>query len=98
MPPTQNHAQTPEDPSTLIPRAIAPRHLWSQLRLLWPALLTIPTCLSLALQPDHGDATLYLYIGQKWAQGTLPYVGNFENKPPAIFALIALVSHLGNSL
>jgi Dolichyl-phosphate-mannose-protein mannosyltransferase len=98
MPLARNQVRLPEDPGTSAPRAIAHESLRSRLHLLLPALLTVPTCLSLALQPDHGDATLYLYVGQKWAQGTLPYVGNFDNKPPGIFALIALVSHLSPSL
>ncbi len=54
--------------------------------------------MSIALDPDHSDPNLYLYIGQSWAKGVLPYVQNFDNKPPGIFALIALVSHFGCSL
>lgn len=93
----ENHARALQDPGPSAPRANLLERLLPWLRSLWPALLAIPTCLSFALQPDHGDGILYLYIGQKWAQGVLPYVGNFENKPPAIFALVALVSFLGRS-
>jgi dolichyl-phosphate-mannose-protein mannosyltransferase len=44
-----------------------------------------------ALAPGHADAQLYAYIGRAWLHGVLPYIDVWENKPPGMFATIALV-------
>lgn len=36
------------------------------------------------------DAQLFAYYGQKWLEGSLPYIDLWDNKPPGIFALTAL--------
>jgi 4-amino-4-deoxy-L-arabinose transferase-like glycosyltransferase len=74
------------------------QRIWARLDLLFPALLALPVCVSVALDPRHDDSSLFVYVGQSWAKGVLPYLQNFDNKPPGIFALIALVSHFGSSL
>jgi hypothetical protein len=44
-----------------------------------------------ALVPGHADARLFAYIGREWLTGVIPYVDVWENKPPGIFATIAMV-------
>jgi hypothetical protein len=43
------------------------------------------------LTPGRDDSQLFAYIGFKWLNGSIPYVDIWDNKPPGIFALIALV-------
>ena len=75
-----------------------PQRIWSWTGALLPTLLTLPICASIALDPRHDDSSVFLYVGQRWAKGELPYLQNFDNKPPGIFALIAFLSNLGASL
>src|SRR5215470_5881520 len=44
-----------------------------------------------ALIPGHADAQLFAYIGSEWLAGVIPYVDVWDNKPPGIFATIAMV-------
>jgi len=44
-----------------------------------------------ALDPGNFDASLFMYIGERWLHGSIPYVEIWDNKPPGIFALIAAV-------
>jgi hypothetical protein len=44
-----------------------------------------------ALVPGYADAQLFAYIGSKWLTGVIPYVDVWDNKPPGIFATIAMV-------
>jgi len=44
-----------------------------------------------AFVPGHADARLFAYIGREWLSGVIPYVDVWDNKPPGIFATIALV-------
>src|SRR4029077_4705651 len=44
-----------------------------------------------AFVPGHADARLFAYIGPEWRSGVIPYVDVWDNKPPGIFATIALV-------
>jgi Dolichyl-phosphate-mannose-protein mannosyltransferase len=44
-----------------------------------------------AFLPGHGDAQLFAYIGSEWLAGVIPYVDAWDNKPPGIFATIAMV-------
>ena len=46
-----------------------------------------------ALDPGAGDARLFLYLGQQWAQGRLPYLAVWEPYPPGIIAVTALVHY-----
>lgn len=55
-------------------------------------LITFPVSALIALRPDHWDGSMYLYIGEMWAKGVLPYVQIFDNKPLGIFALTAVAS------
>lgn len=95
---TENHVALPKRHDTTAPHQIASQPFWSRVDLLLPSLLTLPVCISIALAPDHSDSSFFLYVGQRWAEGKLPYVQVFDNKPPGIFALIALVSHVSRSL
>jgi hypothetical protein len=46
----------------------------------------------MALAPHpNGDAQLFAYIGFQWLHGYIPYVDIWDNKPPGIFAVNALV-------
>ena len=90
--------ESPETPGISTSHQIPSPPFWSRLELLLPTLLTLPVCISIALDPDHSDPSVFLYVGQRWAEGKLPYVQVFDNKPPGIFALIALVSHFTRSL
>jgi hypothetical protein len=44
-----------------------------------------------ALVPSPWDGQLFAYMGLEWLQGRIPYVHIWDNKPPGILALIALV-------
>lgn len=66
--------------------------------LLLASALTLPVSAAMALVPDHYDGSLFVYIGQRWAHGVLPYVQVFDHKPPGIFALIALATLINPSL
>lgn len=39
------------------------------------------------------DGTLFAYVGSQWAQGRIPYLHMLDIKPPAVFALDAIVFH-----
>jgi hypothetical protein len=59
----------------------------------WIILLVLLAALrvpSLA-QPAGGDQSLYLYSGQRLAQGDVPYRDVFDQKPPGIMATYALL-------
>lgn len=77
---------------------VAPQPKWSWRDMLLPLLLTLPVCMTIALEPSHSDSSIFMYIGQSWAHGTVPYVQIFDNKPPGLYALIALISHFSLSL
>jgi Dolichyl-phosphate-mannose-protein mannosyltransferase len=44
-----------------------------------------------ALAPDPSDAQLFAYFGLQWLHGYIPYVNIWDNKPPGIFAVNALM-------
>ncbi len=44
-----------------------------------------------ALVPGHADARLFAYMGSEWLAGVIPYADIWDNKPPGIFATIAMV-------
>lgn len=46
-----------------------------------------------AMNPQR-DAHLFAYIGSQWLQGRLPYLDVWDNKPPGIYAINALVLSL----
>ena len=81
-------------------RMIAPSHGYKQS---WPifllsAVITIPVSAVIALEPDRYDGSVFAYIGERWADGSLPYVEVFDNKPPGIYALIALAAQSHHTL
>jgi hypothetical protein len=47
-----------------------------------------------ALDPRPFDAQLFAYFGLQWLHGHIPYVNIWDNKPPGIFAVNALVFFL----
>ncbi len=47
-----------------------------------------------ALDPGGFDAQLFAVIGEQWRQGQIPYLDVWDNKPPGIFALVAIVFSL----
>jgi hypothetical protein len=44
-----------------------------------------------AICPGGSDAQLFAYIGGKWLAGQIPYLDIWDNKPPGIFLVNALV-------
>jgi hypothetical protein len=48
--------------------------------------------IEIRFNPGHHDGATFVYMGEMWAAGTIPYVQLFDNKPPGVFALIALAS------
>ena len=44
-----------------------------------------------SISPGEYDALLFAYIGEKWLQGYIPYLDIWDNKPPGIFFVIAVV-------
>jgi hypothetical protein len=44
-----------------------------------------------AVDPDLWDGQMFSYIAQKWLEGWTPYVDLWDNKPPGIFAVLAVV-------
>lgn len=60
--------------------------------------VSLPFSMYVALFPGHLDGAIYLYIGEMWAHGTIPYLQLFDNKPPGIFATIAIAAHTYRTL
>lgn len=60
--------------------------------------ISLPFSAVVAFIPGHLDGSNFLYIGERWAAGTIPYLELFDNKPPGIFALIALAAHTRHTL
>jgi Dolichyl-phosphate-mannose-protein mannosyltransferase len=94
------------DPSTddpfqkyvLIPKGLEARARGSALtsalpRLVcvWAVAATILGRSFTALVGDPRDAQLFAYFGLQWAHGRIPYLDMWDNKPPGIFAVDALV-------
>jgi Dolichyl-phosphate-mannose-protein mannosyltransferase len=44
--------------------------------------------------PPESDPYLFAYIGFQWRHGHIPYIDIWDNKPPGIFAVNALVFYL----
>lgn len=55
------------------------------------AVLLVLGALAAALRLDGADEDLYGYIGYAWSRGDLPYRDAYENKPPGVFLVWALV-------
>jgi hypothetical protein len=66
--------------------------------LLLAGAITLPVSAAIALDPAHHDGATFIYMGEMWAKGIIPYVQLFDNKPPGIFALIAVAAHTPNTI
>ena len=62
------------------------------LMLLVIGIISLANAAEIAFNPAHHDGAIFVYVGEMWAAGTVPYVQLFDNKPPGIFALIALAA------
>ena len=60
--------------------------------------ISLANAAEIAFNPAHHDGAIFVYVGEMWAAGTVPYVQLFDNKPPGIFALIALAAHTHHTL
>jgi hypothetical protein len=60
--------------------------------------ITLPISAAIALEPAHHDGATFVYMGEMWARGVLPYVQIFDNKPPGIFAVSALAAHTPSTI
>ena len=60
--------------------------------------ITLPISAAIALDPAHHDGATFVYMGEMWAKGVLPYVSLFDNKPPGIFAVSALAAHTPSTI
>jgi hypothetical protein len=50
------------------------------------------------LFPSRFDNATFLYIGEMWAKGIVPYVQLFDNKPPGIFGIVALAARTPHTM
>lgn len=66
--------------------SILPLVIW-----LWAAASTILGRSFTAVLPDPRDAQLFAYVGLQWTHGHIPYLSIWDNKPPGIFAIDAMV-------
>jgi hypothetical protein len=64
----------------------------------WPWALLLLVLLALRVpslaQPAGGDQGLYRYVGQRIAAGEVPYRDAFEQKPPGVFVVYAVMSRV----
>jgi hypothetical protein len=60
--------------------------------------ITLPISAAIALDPGHHDSSTFVYMGEMWARGVLPYVSLFDKKPPGIFAISALAAHTPSTI
>lgn len=58
---------------------------------LWTLASTVVGRSFTALDLDPTDARLFAYIGLRWVHGAIPYKSIWDNKPPGIFAINALI-------
>jgi hypothetical protein len=68
------------------------------LALLIACAITLPSSSMIVLNPDHHDGAIFIYVGDMWARGIVPYVQLFDNKPPGIFALTAIATSTHHTL
>jgi len=57
----------------------------------WAVVSTIVGRSFTALIPSPWDGQLFAYMSMEWLHGRIPYLDIWDNKPPGILALIALV-------
>jgi len=62
------------------------------LDLLISCAITLPISSTVGLEPTYHDGAIFMYIGEMWRRGIVPYLGLFDNKPPGIFILTAIAS------
>ncbi len=62
------------------------------LDLLIASAITLPISSSIGLERSYWDGAIFMYVGEMWRRGTLPYLQLFDNKPPAIYILTAIAS------
>lgn len=62
------------------------------LDLLISTAITLPISSTVGLERAYQDGAIFLYVGQMWRQGFIPYLQVFDNKPPGIFLLTAIAS------
>ena len=60
----------------------------------WAIISTIVGRSYLYFAPTESDPHLFAYIGFQWRHGYIPYLEIWDNKPPGIFAVNALVFYL----
>jgi 4-amino-4-deoxy-L-arabinose transferase-like glycosyltransferase len=74
------------------------RHRVPGLTLLASAAITLLNAAEIAFNPGQHDSSIFMYVGEMWAAGVIPYVELFDNKPPGIFALIAIAARTHHTL
>ena len=71
-----------------------PHHIAILGLIVWVLFSTVLGRAFTAVSLGEDDAQLFAYIGEKWVAGYIPYVDIWDNKPPGIFWVVALVFSL----
>jgi hypothetical protein len=62
------------------------------LDLLIACAITLPVASTVALEPAYHDGAIFMYVGEMWRRGLIPYLQVFDNKPPGIFFITGIAS------
>lgn len=60
--------------------------------------ITLPTSSAVAFEPTYHDGAIFMYVGEMWSRGVVPYLQLFDNKPPGIFILNAIAAGTHHAL
>ncbi|HTA79032.1 MAG TPA: hypothetical protein VK720_05765 [Terracidiphilus sp.] len=67
------------------------------LDLLISCAISLPLASTTALEPAYHDGAIFMYVGEMWRRGLIPYLQVFDNKPPGIFFVTAIASAFPHS-
>jgi hypothetical protein len=84
----QQHV-TETTPKSRIARGVQRKPAWD---LFIACAITLPVSTTIGLERAYFDGAIFMYVGEMWKRGVLPYVHLFDNKPPGIFILTAIAS------
>ena len=85
-------SHSPIGSPSLLTRIVHVRRSLPGFTILLTAAITLPISATIALQRAHYDGATFIYMGEMWTKGMVPYVQLFDNKPPGIFALMAVAA------
>lgn len=62
------------------------------LDLLVSCAISLALASTVALEPAYHDSAIFMYVGDMWRRGLVPYLQVFDNKPPGIFFVTGIAS------